>query len=111
MMNREDRAKQFLPFDTLKGLREELKKREEKHSRIEKPVLSETQQSEISERLKSLLPGDKIRLSYYAVGHILLREDVFIKIDLPFEELVLQDTILPLSALLSIEKIVEDDNV
>ena len=30
-MDRQDRAKQFLSFDALKGLREELKKREERH--------------------------------------------------------------------------------
>ena len=34
-MDRQDRAKQFLSFDALKGLREELKKREERHLREE----------------------------------------------------------------------------
>ena len=103
-MNRADRAKQFLPFDTLKGLRGELKKREEKHSRVEKPVLSDTQQQEISESLKNLSFGDEVLVTYYQDGHILNKEDVFKKVDLPFEKIFFQSGILPLYNLLRIEK-------
>lgn len=111
MMNREDRAKQFLPFDTLKGLRAELQRREEIHSRVEKPILSDTQQAEISDRLKSLSFGDTIRITYYAGGHILAQEDVFVKIDLPLEKLYLKTLLLPLPALLSVEKIDRNDTI
>ena len=38
-----DRARQFLPFDALKGLQEELRIREERRTRIEKKALSEEQ--------------------------------------------------------------------
>ena len=47
-MNREDRAKQFAPFDALKGLQEELRKREEHLTRIQKRELSEETQAEIT---------------------------------------------------------------
>ena len=42
-MNREDRAKQFMALDALKGLREELKKREEQYLRERKKELTEEQ--------------------------------------------------------------------
>ena len=40
-MTRADRAKQFLPFDALKGLHEELEAREEKMSRVPKHSMTE----------------------------------------------------------------------
>ena len=40
-MNRVERAKQFLPFDALKGLKEELESREEKMSRVPRHELTE----------------------------------------------------------------------
>lgn len=36
-----NRAAQFLPFDALKGLGAELRKREEKHNYVGKPTLTE----------------------------------------------------------------------
>ena len=50
-VNREDRAKQFAPFDALKGLQEELRKREERLTRIQKRELSEETQAEIGKEL------------------------------------------------------------
>ena len=43
MMMREERAKQFAPFDAMKGLQEALRDREERHSRVEKLEISEEQ--------------------------------------------------------------------
>ncbi len=34
MMMREQRAKQFMPFDAMKGLKEAILEREERHSRV-----------------------------------------------------------------------------
>ena len=49
-MNRQDRAKQFMPFDALKGLQEALRVREERRSRIEKKSLSEDMDKILKER-------------------------------------------------------------
>ena len=48
MMTRENRAKQFMPFDAMKGLAEALKDREERHSRVQKHGVSEEDQALIS---------------------------------------------------------------
>ena len=71
-----------MPFDALKGLHEELRRREEMHSRMERKELSETQQEEINSVLTSLKPGDKIKMTYYASGKYVTVEDVFVKIDM-----------------------------
>ena len=40
-MIREERAKQFMPFDAMKGLQEALRDREERHARVERTEISE----------------------------------------------------------------------
>ena len=53
-MNRQDRAKQFMAFDALKGLQEELRIREERRTRVEKRHLTEEQHTKL---IKQLLIG------------------------------------------------------
>ena len=67
-MNNIDRAKQFLPFDSLKGLREELRKREEKLLLEEKRILSEEKIYEINQTLNTILNGDSCYIEYYSFG-------------------------------------------
>ena len=40
-MTRQERAKQFMPFDAMKGLQEALRDREERHSRVERHGISD----------------------------------------------------------------------
>ena len=46
-----NRAAQFMPFDALKGLTEELRKREERHCRVEKTELSEEESALVNNEL------------------------------------------------------------
>lgn len=68
-MTREQRAKQFMPFDAMKGLQEALRDREERHSRVERHGISEEEQEALSNVLNRLSKGDKIRISYYCHFH------------------------------------------
>lgn len=68
-MNREDRAKQFLPFDALKGLQEALRQREEEALRTERRQLSEEEAEKLSRRLTRLRRGDRVKFAYYDGGH------------------------------------------
>jgi len=70
-VNRADRAKQFMPFDALKGLQEELRAREERRTRVEKRILSEEQIERISAVLIKVRQGTKVALSFYDRGHYL----------------------------------------
>ena len=66
MLTRLERAKQFLPFEALNGLKEELRRREIQY--IEKKELSEEKREELQETLQELSPGEHIIVTYYNNG-------------------------------------------
>ena len=64
MMNRQDRAKQFAPFDALNGLREALAKKEYDLGKVERG-----EHSEELDRLSKVQRGDRIALTCYQDGY------------------------------------------
>lgn len=68
-MTREDRAKQFAPFDALKGLSNALRLKEYQHERLLKGDLSEESVAEISKTLLEIESSDIINLLYFIDGH------------------------------------------
>lgn len=81
MMTRENRAKQFIPFDAMKGLAEALKDREERHSRVQKHGVSEEDQALISETLCKVEKGSKVFINYYADFHDWKAEGIITQIN------------------------------
>ena len=73
MMMREERAKQFAPFDAMKGLQEALRDREERHARVERHDISEEQQQRNSEVLMQLQKGDRIELECFCSFHDVMK--------------------------------------
>ncbi len=63
MDNTVNRAKQFLPFDALKGLKEELRKKETEHQ--ERIELSEESLIELENKFNSIEKGCSIKIRYY----------------------------------------------
>ena len=63
MLNNIDRAKQFLPFDALKGFREALKQKEKNIEN--KKELWEFKEDEINENLKMIKKDMLVKVSYY----------------------------------------------
>ena len=70
-MSANDRARQFLPFDALKGLREALRLKEYEHERIAKRDIDEDRIKKISNILASIVKGDYVVVTYYSDGHYL----------------------------------------
>ena len=68
-MNRADRAKQFQPFDALKGLQEELRSREERRTRVAKKEISEECEEQISAELTKIYKRSDIEITFYRGGH------------------------------------------
>lgn len=62
-ISRNDRAKQFLPFDALKGFQEALKVKEIEY--VEKKELSEEMLEELSNVINTITKGDIARIVYY----------------------------------------------
>lgn len=63
-MNKDDRAKQFIPFDALKGLQEALREKEIEY--VEKKELSEDIAEELSEKLQMIEIDDEVKVTYYS---------------------------------------------
>lgn len=68
MIKREDRAKQFAPFESLSGLRAALRQKELEHERVEKIELSEAREQKLETAIKKLARGDDVKVTYYSGG-------------------------------------------
>ena len=69
MMTQKNRAKQFLPFDAMKGLQEALRDREEKHSRVEKREISEEAVERNSAVIAKLEKNSRVEIECYRAFH------------------------------------------
>lgn len=83
-MSRLDRAKQFAPFDALKGLQETIKIKEYEHDRIVRGEQSEDEIKGISSVLMSLEKNDNVEIEFFRDGHNVLltgksKLDVFLQ--------------------------------
>lgn len=65
-MDRAERAKQFLPFDALKGFRETLAQKE--RIVVERVELSEEYREELDRRMQQVLKNDIITVVYFHDG-------------------------------------------
>ena len=66
VVNRIARAKQFLPFDALKGLQEALREKEVEYE--EKKELSEETLAELNNRFNQIEKGSFVKIRYYRNG-------------------------------------------
>ena len=66
VVNRVARAKQFLPFDALKGLQEAL--REKKIEYEDKKELSEETLTELNNKFNQIERGSCVKIKYYKNG-------------------------------------------
>lgn len=65
-MDRAERAKQFMPFDALKGFREALEEKE--RIVVPKRELSEEQKEELDLKMRQVRKGDIITVEYFHDG-------------------------------------------
>ncbi|MDE7082555.1 MAG: YolD-like family protein [Clostridia bacterium] len=88
-MTRQQRAKQFMPFDAMKGLKEALAEREERHSRVEKRELSEDTIEYLSTMLSRLEIGMEATIEHYRACHDVVSEGRIKAVDLVYKYLLL----------------------
>lgn len=88
-MNNVDRAKQFLPFDALKGLQEEIKAREKKIAKENKRELTEEEIEDLSKELIKINKGDRVYIKYFDSGLTNFLEGVVERVDFVFKFLVI----------------------
>ena len=73
------RLSQFLPFDSLKGFKEEIAKKE--IIEVEKPELSEDIIEEINNILQQITKFDDVSLVYFKNGKYIQMQGIVTKID------------------------------
>ena len=66
MVNRVARAKQFLPFDALKGLQEALREKEVEYE--EKKELSEDTLNDLNNKFNQIDNGSFVKITFYKNG-------------------------------------------
>lgn len=89
MMTRQERAKQFMPFDAMKGLQAALHDREERHSRVPKHEVSEEIAEKISDILTILKPGMGVTVEYYKAFHDVTNRGVVAKVDTVYKYIII----------------------
>ena len=75
------RAKQFAPFDALKGFKEAIQDVNDRMELTERIVLSEDQQNQLDDLVHELRKGDRITITYYHKGRYIKLSGVFIRIN------------------------------
>lgn len=88
-MNRQDRAKQFAPFDALKGLNEALRQKEFEHEKLNRRELSEEESDAVQSVILKLSKGDTAEVTCYENGYYIVVKGVVSKIDLIYKFLVI----------------------
>lgn len=107
-MTKADRAKQFAPFDALRGLREALARKERERNRQERSEVSEETVAEIEAAMVKLKKGERVQALIYDDGYYLTVEGQVTGFDLTFRYIKVEDGKIPFSDLYGL-KIVEDE--
>lgn len=103
MDDKDFRAKQFMPFDALKGFYELIDI--EKIIINEKKELSDDMQLVLNNKLKSLSKGDKVIVKYYYNVDYIETLGVVKRIDYIYKKLYIMNSAMNFEDILSIEKI------
>ena len=82
-----DRAKIFLPFDALKGLREAL--REKERILVDKKILSIEEKEKISKKLIQIKKGMIIKVVYFENNEYIELEGMVSNIDFVYKKLII----------------------
>lgn len=92
-MDRQNRARQFMPFDALKGFREAL--REKERILVPRRELSEEQKEELDFRCKQICKKDMLTVEYFQDGEYVQVTGMVSKIDETGKILQVVDTKIP----------------
>lgn len=100
-MPRAERAKQFMPFDALKGLHDALKLKEYEHEKVQKAELSEEDAKRISNTLLNLKNKSEVSVIYFENGH---KKSIHgkVKLDIANKIIVVEGTKINLDDLIDI---------
>lgn len=100
-MDRKDRAKQFMPFDALKGLKDALFEKEIEYE--ERKELSEDKLRELENEFNKINVGSKTKIKYYKNKQYVEIAGVVTKIDYIKKKIGVDEELINLSDVLDIQ--------
>ncbi len=103
-MSRADRAKQFAPFDALKGLRFALYLKEYEKEKVDRGEVQSEMAEKISQTLFNLNKGDTLWCKYYSDGYY---KEVTgrAKIDIERNALIVDERTIPIDDIFDLDKV------
>ncbi len=101
-MDRQDRAKQFMPFAALKGYEEAL--REKEKIVVAKVELSEEKKEELNRRMQTVSRNDMVRVVYFKEDEYLQITGMVSRIDKDARILKVVGTKIPFDDIYEVEK-------
>ena len=104
-MTREERAKQFAPFDSMKGLKEALLAQEIRHNRKPEAELCEDYAEQLDRMLHRIQPGTAVRIRYVKGGEEIERTGTVRKVDAEQGILTLDAESVPIPTLTGVRKV------
>ena len=102
MLNNLERAKQFLPFDALKGFRESLEKTELLFE--SKKILSDDSEEELNKVFLSLDVGNRVLVKYYDGIEYIETYGIIKKIESIYKNLYLSNSKISFDDIIEIKK-------
>ena len=103
MQNDIDRARQFLPFDALKGFRESLEKTE--FLLENKKILSSDSEEELNNKFLSLSIGNYVFVKYYYQFEYVESYGIIKRIDTIYKNLYLSNSKISFDDIIDIKKL------
>ena len=103
MPNDLDRAKQFLPFDALKGFREAISTMEE--IRESKKDLSIDELNDLDNKIKFIKKNDLIKVKYFYLDDYIETIDTLKKVDNIYKRIILKNSKISFDDIMDIELI------
>ena len=99
------RAKQFAPFDALKGFSDAITNTENRLYFEERKLLSEDQLAELDEKIHLLKKNDTVTVVFYRSGHYVSFSGQFEKIDELNRTMMISGQKIPLADIIETEMI------
>lgn len=101
-MSRADRAKQFMPFDALKGFREALQEKE--RIVVPKAEIPDDAAEAVDHMFHSISQGDMAAVTYYHNGEYVRVTGIISKLDMQKKKLSIVNTEILFSDIYEIQK-------
>ena len=106
-LTKNQRAAQFLPFDALKGLQEELRRREENYMKETKREISEEKEEKISNIMQQIEIGSIVKAEYYKNGYYDIVFGAVKKLSTVFHYILVDETKISFANLYDLELLFE----